>query len=87
MSWNLEIRADKVMKARRPDIVLIDKTKRTTTIIDVTVPPNWKIKDKEDLKISLPKNRNKVIMEYKSKSYANHSGITGSNFDEFRETS
>ena len=42
------MRKDKVIPARRPDIVVIDKTKRTTTIIDVAVPLDWKVKDKDE---------------------------------------
>ena len=39
------------MPARILDIVVIDKTKRTTTIIDVAVPLDWKGKDKVDKKV------------------------------------
>ena len=46
--WDFEIRTDKVIPARRPDIVVIDKTKRTTIIIDVAVSLDRKVKDKED---------------------------------------
>ena len=48
---DVEIRTDKVMPARRPDTAVIDKTKRTTAIINVAVPLSWKIKDKEDLRL------------------------------------
>ena len=51
MLWDVEVRIDKVMPARRPDTVVMDKTKRTTTMIDVAVPLDWKVKDKEDEKI------------------------------------
>ena len=49
--WGCEIRTDKVIPARRPDIVAIVKTKQTTTIIDVAAPLDWKVKDREDEKI------------------------------------
>ena len=49
--WDFEVRADKIIPAQRRDVVAIDKTKRTTTAIDVAVPLDWKVKDKEDEKI------------------------------------
>ena len=36
--WDFEIQTYKVMHARILDIVVVDKTKCTTTIIDVAVP-------------------------------------------------
>ena len=48
VSWDFEIQTDKVIPAQRPDIVVIDKAKCTTTIIDIAVPLDWKVKDKED---------------------------------------
>ena len=52
MSWHFEIHADKVMPSQRPDVVIIDKAKRTTTIIDVAVLLDWKVKYTEDVKFS-----------------------------------
>ena len=46
--WDIEIRTDIVTSARRTDIVVIDKIKRTATIIDITVPPNRDVNDKDD---------------------------------------
>ena len=56
MVLDIEIRTDKVISGRRPDIVVIDKIKRTTTIHTTasyynTVPLDWKVKDKEGEKI------------------------------------
>ena len=42
---------DNVIQAQRPDIVVVDKTKRTTTTIHVAVALSWNVKDKEDEKI------------------------------------
>ena len=58
MLWDFELRTDKVVPARRPDIVVIDKTKGTATIIDVAEPLDWKVRHKEDSEISGPQNRN-----------------------------
>ena len=49
--WDFEIWRDKIIPTKRPDIVVIDKKTRTTTIIDIAVPLDWKLKDKEDEKI------------------------------------
>ena len=54
---DFEIEADKLIPTRRPDIVVIDKTKRTTTIMDVAVTLDWKVKDKEDEKIMKYRDR------------------------------
>ena len=46
--WDFEIRRDKVIPTRRPCIVVVDETKRATTIIDIAELLDWKVKDKED---------------------------------------
>ena len=40
-----------VIPTRTPDIVMISRTKHTTTMVDVAVPLDWKVRDKEDEKI------------------------------------
>ena len=49
--WDFEIRTDRVIPARRPDIVVLNKTNRTATIIDIAVPSDRNIKTKEREKI------------------------------------
>ena len=49
--WDFEIRTDRIITARRPDIVVIDKTTKTATIIDVAVPNDTNIKTKEQEKV------------------------------------
>ena len=49
--WDFEIRTDRIITARRPDIVVIDKATRTATIIDVAVPNDHNIKAKEQEKV------------------------------------
>ena len=46
--WNNEIRTDKVITVRKQDVVIIDKTKRTTIMIGVAILPDWNVIDKED---------------------------------------
>ena len=50
--WNFNIRADHVIEARHPDNVLIDKKNQQTFIIEVAIPGNFRVRDKEDEKIS-----------------------------------
>ncbi len=49
--WDFDIHTDRRMSARRPDIVAIDKEKRTTLIIDIAVPEDRNINTKEREKI------------------------------------
>ena len=55
------MRKDKVIPARRPGIVLIDKTKGTTTIIAVAVCLDWNVKDKEDDILKLQDHRIEIL--------------------------
>ena len=50
--WDFNIRTDRVIEARRPDIVLIDKKNKETLIIDVAVPGDFRVKEKEIEKIT-----------------------------------
>ena len=50
--WDFNIRTDRVIEARRPDIVLIDKKNKETMIIDVAVPGDFRVKEKEIEKIT-----------------------------------
>ena len=49
--WDINIQCDNIIQARRPDIVLIDKNKKTGIIIDIAVPGDKRIEDKEKEKI------------------------------------
>ena len=40
-----------MIEARRPDIVVVDKVKKETMIIDVAIPPDARVWDKEQGKI------------------------------------
>jgi hypothetical protein len=50
--WNADIRTDRTIKNNRPDIVLIDKNKRHTTLIDVTIPLNHNVQKAHSTKIN-----------------------------------
>lgn len=49
--WDFSIQTDRVIQARRPDIVVVDKRKDSVTIIDIAVPADTNIAEKEQEKI------------------------------------
>ena len=49
--WDFNIQTDKVIEARRPDILVPDKINKAATIIDIAVPTDRNVKDKQDEKI------------------------------------
>ena len=46
--WDFVIQTDHLISARRPDLVIVNK--RTCRIVDVTVPPDYRVKLKESEK-------------------------------------
>ena len=48
----MRIQTDKVLEYSRPDIVLLDKTKRSCLVIDVACPFDTRVQDKEQEKIT-----------------------------------
>ena len=50
--WGFNIRTQHVTEARRPDIVLFDKKNQETFIVDVAIPEDFHVRDKEAEKIS-----------------------------------
>ena len=49
--WDFTIQCDHMIEARRPNIVVVDKVKKETMIIDVTIPGDTTVYDKEREKI------------------------------------
>ena len=49
--WDYEIQTDHLIPARRPDLVLINKKKRTCQLVDFAVPADHRVKLKESEKI------------------------------------
>ena len=49
--WDFTIQCDRKIEARRPDIVFIDKKKRELVMIDVAIPGDDRVKEKELEKI------------------------------------
>ena len=50
--WDFEVRTDRRIHHRRPDIVIVDKENKQVTIIDVAIPSDNNIKEKEIEKIT-----------------------------------
>ena len=48
--WDFEIQTDHLMLVRRPDLVIINKKKRTCCIVDFAVPVDHRVKIKESKK-------------------------------------
>jgi len=49
--WDFEARTDHVISARRPDIIVLDYQKKCGLLIDVSIPADIKIIEKEKEKI------------------------------------
>ena len=45
--WDFTIQCDTKTEARRPDIVFIDKTKKEVNIVDVTIPGDERVNERE----------------------------------------
>jgi hypothetical protein len=50
--WDFSIRTDRVIEARRPDIVVVNKKEKETIILDVAVCGDFQVQDKEIEKMS-----------------------------------
>ena len=48
--WDFEIQINNVIPARQPDLVIVNKKKRTFQIVDIAVPADHKVKLKENEK-------------------------------------
>ena len=50
--WDFDIQTDQRTTARRPDLVLINKKKRTYHLVNFVVPADHRVKIKESEKIN-----------------------------------
>ena len=59
LPWDFDIHTDLLILARRPDLIIINKKKRTCKIVDFAVPANHRIKlkkcEKKDKNLDLPR--------------------------------
>ena len=49
--WDINVQCDNVIEARRPDIILIDKKERKGIIIDIAIPADVRVGEKEREKV------------------------------------
>ena len=49
--WDVNIQCDRIIEARRPDILVLNKTERTAQLIDIAVPGDSRVKEKEGEKV------------------------------------
>ena len=49
--WDINIQCDKVIEARRPDIVVIDKKEKVCIIVDIAVLAERRVEEKEQEKV------------------------------------
>ena len=59
--WDINIQCDNVVEARRPDLILVDKKAKLCVIIDVAIPRDCRIHDKEIEKIEKYQNLKKEL--------------------------
>ena len=61
--WGFSIQDDLVIEARGPDLVVVDKKKRTCKIIDFVVPGDSRIEEKEKEKIEKYQNLRRELQK------------------------
>ena len=54
--WGFSIRTNHHIEARRPDLVLVDKSKKSCHMIDVAIPEDSEVKEKEAEKVEKYQN-------------------------------
>ena len=45
--WDINVQCDNIIKARRPDVIVIHKEKKEALIVDIAVPVDTRIAEKE----------------------------------------
>ena len=51
MLWDYSVWTDHEIEARRPDLLIIDKSEKNRQIIDVAIPEDGRVRAKEDEKV------------------------------------
>ena len=59
--WDINIQCDNIIGARRPDLILVDKKAKSCVIIDVAIPGDCRIREKEIEKIEKYQNLKKEL--------------------------
>ena len=72
--WDFNIQTDRLIPARRPDLIIINKRKKICKIVDLAVPAdhriNLKESEKKDKYLDLARELKKTV-EYESNDCAN----------------
>ena len=65
--WDFNIQCDRMVEARRPDIVFVDKQAKEAKIIDITILGDARVKDKEleksNREVLISSRRNRKVVE------------------------
>ena len=59
--WDINIQCDNVIEVRRPDLILVDKKAELCVIIDVAIPGDCRIHEKETEKIEKYQNSKREL--------------------------
>ena len=57
--WDFSVRTDHEREARSPDLVIIDKRDKSCQIIDVAIPEDGRVREKEDEKVEKYQDRHR----------------------------
>ena len=55
MLWNINVKCDNLINARRPDVIVIDKREQKGGVINIAVPSNVRVGEKEREKSKSPR--------------------------------
>ena len=73
--WDFDIQTDNLISARRPDLIVINKKKRTCKTVDSAVLADYRIKlkksEKKDKYFNLARELKKT-MKHEGDDYTNH---------------
>ena len=62
--WDFSVRTDHEMEARRLDLMITDKRDKSCQIIDVVIPEDGRVREKEDEKLQSTKIWGKKFGKY-----------------------
>ena len=62
--WYINVQCDNVIEARRPDLILVDKKAKSCLIIDVAIPGDCRIREKEIEKIEKYQNLKRELKRF-----------------------
>ena len=59
--WDINVQCDNLIETRRPDLIVIDKKEQKWIIIDIAVPADVRVEDKEKEKVEKYQNLKREI--------------------------